>query len=288
MKSIWFDIKMIFNSPGQGLKKLIAFNILIFLVLMVGKVSLILAGHEEIFSATLEHLTLSSTPKNVLKEPWTVFTYFFVHIELFHLLFNMMFLFWFGIIIQDFIGSERIVKLFIWGGISGAVAYLLLVNSFAYFISRGPTYLNGASAGVFAIVIAAATIKPTYRIHLFIFGDVQIKYVAAFYLVWSFIETTGTNAGGNIAHLGGALMGFIYGFYFQLPQKKNIPLKEEKVFSFIKVAQKKIYDTAYEQDHQEVVEEELNQILDKISKSGYDSLSKYEKRRLFKASQKND
>jgi uncharacterized protein YqeY len=65
-------------------------------------------------------------------------------------------------------------------------------------------------------------------------------------------------------------------------------LKEEKVFSFIKVAQKKIYDTAYEQDHQEVVEEELNQILDKISKSGYDSLSKYEKRRLFKASQKND
>jgi membrane associated rhomboid family serine protease len=167
MKSIWFDIKMIFNSPNQGLKKLIAFNIFIFLGLMVGKVMLILAGHEEIFSAALEHLTLSSTPIIVLKEPWTVFTYFFIHIELFHLLFNMMFLFWFGIIIQDFIGSDRIVKLFIWGGLSGAVAYLLLVNSFSYFILKGPTYLNGASAGVFAIVVAAATIKPTYRIHLF-------------------------------------------------------------------------------------------------------------------------
>lgn len=288
MKSIWFDIKMIFNSPNQGLKKLIAFNIFIFLVLMVGKVGLILAGQEQIFSALLEHLTLSSTPIIVLKEPWTVFTYFFIHIELFHLLFNMMFLFWFGIIIQDFIGSERIVKLFIWGGISGAVAYLLLVNSFSYFISKGPTYLNGASAGVFAIVVAAATIKPTYRIHLFFIGDVQIKYVAAFYLIWSFIETTGTNAGGNIAHLGGALMGFIYGFYFQLPQKKNVFVKEEKVFSFVKVAQKRVSESMNELDNEEVVEEELNQILDKISKSGYDSLSKYEKKRLFKASQKNE
>lgn len=279
---------MIFISPNQGLKKLIAFNIFIFLILMVAKVALILAGHEEIFSTALEHITLSSTPQKVLKEPWTVFTYFFVHIELFHLLFNMMFLYWFGIIIQDFIGSERIVKLFIWGGIAGAVAYLLLVNSFAYFILKGPTYLNGASAGVFAIVIAAATIKPTFRIHLFFIGDIQIKYVAAFYLVWSFIETTGTNAGGNIAHLGGALMGFFYGYYFKNPQKTNVFVQEEKVFSFTKVAQKRIFESAHEQDNQEVVEEELNQILDKISKSGYDSLSKYEKRRLFKASQKNE
>jgi hypothetical protein len=178
--------------------------------------------------------------------------------------------------------------LFVWGGLSGAVAYLLLVNSFSYFILKGPTYLNGASAGVFAIVVAAATIKPTYRIHLFFIGDVQIKYVAAFYLIWSFIETTGTNAGGNIAHLGGALMGFMYGFYFQLPQKKNVFVKEEKVFSFVKVAKKRTYESVNEQDNQEVVEEELNQILDKISKSGYDSLSKYEKRRLFKASQKNE
>ena len=288
MKSIWFDIKMIFTSPNQGLKKLIAFNIFIFLGLMIAKVALILAGHEEIFAATLEHITLSSTPINVLNEPWTVFTYFFVHIEIFHLLFNMMFLFWFGFIIQDFIGSERIVKLFIWGGIAGAVAYLLLVNSFSYFISKGPTYLNGASAGVFAIVIAAATIKPSFRIHLFFIGDVQIKYIAAFYLIWSFIETTGTNAGGNIAHLGGALMGFAYGFYFKNPQKKSVFVQEEKVFSFIKVAQKRMYESPQEQDSQEVVEEELNQILDKISKSGYDSLSKYEKRRLFKASRKNE
>lgn len=288
MKSIWFDIKMIFISPNQGLKKLIVFNIFIFLVLMVGKVGLLLAGHEEVFSAFLENIALSSSPKIVLIKPWTVFTYFFVHIELFHLLFNMMFLYWFGLLIQDFIGADRLVKLFIWGGISGAIAYLLLVNSFSYFILKDPTYLNGASAGVFAIVVAAATIKPTYRIHLFLIGDVQIKYIAAFYIVWSFIETTGSNAGGNIAHLGGAVMGFIYGFYFKNPQKTNIFIKEEKVFSFLKVPQKNIHKTIQEQENDVVIEEELNQILDKISKSGYDSLSKYEKRRLFKASQKNE
>lgn len=279
---------MIFISPEQGLKKLIAFNIFIFLILMVGKVVLLVSGHGDIFSSILENITLSSVPKVVLKEPWTVFTYFFVHVELFHLLFNMMFLYWFGLIIQDFIGSDKLVKLFIWGGIAGAIAYLLLVNSFSYFISKGPTYLNGASAGVFAIVVAAATIKPSYRIHMFLIGDVQIKYIAAFYIIWSFIETTGTNAGGNIAHLGGAIMGFLYGFYFKTPQKTFISMKEEKVFSFAKVVQKKISPLKSEENNEEVVEDELNQILDKISKSGYDSLSKYEKRRLFKASQKSE
>ena len=210
MKSIWFDIKMIFNSPNQGLKKLIAFNIFIFLVLMVGKVGLILAGHEQIFSALLEHLTLSSTPIIVLKEPWTVFTYFFIHIELFHLLFNMMFLFWFGIIIQDFIGNRRLVQLYFYGGLAGALAFLLAMNTVSFFIAKGPNFLNGASAGVFAVVVAAATIRPNYQVHLLLLGQVRIKYIAAFYVLWSFIETTGSNAGGNIAHLGGAILGFIF------------------------------------------------------------------------------
>ena len=102
------------------------------------------------------------------------------------------------------------------------------------------------------------------------------------------VVVTANLFGDILSDLGGALMGFMYGFYFQLPQKKNVFVKEEKVFSFVKVAQKRIYESVNEQDNQEVVEEELNQILDKISKSGYDSLSKYEKRRLFKASQKNE
>jgi len=139
-------------------------------------------------------------------------------------------LYWFGTIIQDFIGTQRIVKLYFWGGIAGAIAYLLMVNNFAYFIQKGPTFLNGASAGVFAIVVAAATIKPSYRVHLFLFGDVQIKYISAFYVIWSFIETTGSNAGGNIAHLGGALMGFIYGYFMNKPAKNTCLSEKKKSF----------------------------------------------------------
>lgn len=288
MQSIWQDIRMIFSRPNQGLMRIIVANIAVFLVLMTIKVVLLVANQGPMFESLLEHITLSSQSKIVLTEPWTVLSYFFVHVEVFHLLFNMLFLYWFGTIIQDFIGTQRIVKLYFWGGIAGAIAYLLMVNNFAYFIQKGPTYLNGASAGVFAIVVAAATIKPSYRVQLFLFGDVQIKYISAFYVIWSFIETTGSNAGGNIAHLGGALMGFLFGYFLNKPEKKQVFIREEKVFSVVHVAQKKVQELTADPEKEDVVEEELNQILDKISTSGYDSLSKYEKRRLFKASQKND
>lgn len=288
MSSIWFDIKMIFNRPNQGLMRLIMLNVAIFIVLMTAKIGLLLANHGTVFSSLVEHLALSSQPLIVLKEPWTILTYFFVHIELFHLFFNMLFLYWFGLILQDFIGSERLVKLYFWGGIAGAVAYLLLVNSFSYFIMKGPTFLNGASASVFAIVVAAATIRPTYRVHLFLLGDVQIKYISAFYIIWSFIETIGNNAGGNIAHLGGAFMGFLFGYFFIKPQNTNPSKRSENVFVSVPYIQKKSTDSQVQSESEEVVEEELNRILDKISKSGYESLTKFEKRRLFKASQKNE
>lgn len=288
MQSIWQDIRLIFSRPKQGLMRIIVANIAVFLVLMTIKVVLLLANQGPMFESLLEHVTLSSQPNIVLTEPWTVLSYFFVHVEVFHLLFNMLFLYWFGTIIQDFIGTQRIVQLYFWGGIAGAIAYLLMVNNFAYFIQKGPTFLNGASAGVFAIVVSAATIKPSYRVHLFLFGDVQIKYISAFYVIWSFIETTGSNAGGNIAHLGGAFMGFMYGYFINKPAKKHVFIREEKVFSVVHVAQKKVQELTTDPEKEDVVEEELNQILDKISTSGYESLSKYEKRRLFKASQKND
>ena len=134
--------------------RIIVANVAVFVVLMTIKVILLLTNHGSVFESLLEHITLSSQSKIVLTEPWTIFSYFFVHVEVFHLLFNMLFLYWFGTIIQDFIGTQRIVKLYFWGGIAGAIAYLLMVNSFAYFIQKGPTFLNGASAGVFAIVPA--------------------------------------------------------------------------------------------------------------------------------------
>jgi membrane associated rhomboid family serine protease len=287
MKSIWQDIKLIFQQTGNGLMKIIAVNVAIFVLLSVGKVCLLLADKGAVFNGLLENLALSSVPKEVLLKPWTLISYFFIHIELFHLIFNMLFLYWFGQILSDYLGQKKIVHLYFLGGLSGAAFYLLLLNGFSYFISKGPMLLNGASAGVYAIVIGAATLRPNYQVHLFIFGEVRIKYIAAFYVVWSFIETIGTNAGGNIAHLGGAFMGLIYALNFQRKQKVYVK-KESKVYSFAQIAQKKTNELLDLPDNRDIQEDELNQILDKISRSGYESLSKYEKRRLFKASQKND
>lgn len=287
MKSIWQDIKLIFQQSDNGLMKIIIVNIAIFIVLNVAKVGLLLADQGGIFNEILQNITLSSHPKLALFKPWTFISYFFVHIELFHLIFNMMFLYWFGQILSDYIGEKKITQVFFLGGLAGAIFYLLLLNSFSYFISRGPTFLNGASAGVYAVVIAAATLRPNYGVFLFIIGEVKIKYIAFFYVIWSFIETIGSNAGGNIAHLGGAAIGLIYALNFQRP-KKIVNKKESVVFSYVQNAQKKTAELLDLPDNRDIQEDELNQILDKISKSGYDSLSKYEKRRLFKASQKND
>ena len=287
MKSIWQDIKLVFQQSDNGLMKIIIINVAIFVILNVSKVIFLLADKSGIFYFVYENLTLSSQPKLVLSKPWTLLSYFFVHMELFHLLFNMMFLFWFGRILTDYIGHKKIVQLFFLGGLAGAVAYLLLLNSFSYFIAKGPSLLNGASAGVFAVVIAAAALRPKYEVYLFILGAVQIKYIAAFYVIWSFIETVGSNAGGNIAHLGGAMMGFMFAFNFNRT-KKILLQKDSKIYSYAQAVHKKTNEILDINDHSDIQEDELNQILDKISKSGYDSLSKYEKRRLFKASQKND
>ena len=284
MRSILTDIKNIIQQPGQGLMKIIIANGAIFIALMIARVGLLIAGKSELFDAFFTQVSLPSSLDLLIQRPWSLITYFFLHIEVFHLIFNMMFLYWFGIIIQDFIGNKRLVQLFFYGAIAGAAAFLLVMNTVSFFIEKGPNFLNGASAGVFAVVVAAATIRPNYQVHLFLLGPVRIKYISAFYVLWSFIETTGSNAGGNIAHLGGAILGFVFAKNF-LAASRPQAIFEIKIKEFAQVVNQQFQ---VKKEPETVPEEELNSILDKISQSGYDSLSDYEQKRLFKASQKND
>ena len=284
MRSIWTDIKNIIQQPGQGLLKIIIANGAIFIALMIVRVGLLIAGKSELFDAFFAQVSLPSSLNLILQRPWSLLTYFFLHIEVFHLVFNMMFLYWFGIIIQDFIGNKRLVQLFFYGGLAGAAAFIIAMNTVSFFIEKGPNFMNGASAGVFAVVVAAATIRPNYEVRLLLLGQVQIKYISAFYVLWSFIETTGSNAGGNIAHLGGAILGFIFAKNF-LAASRPQAIFEIKIKEFAQVVNQKIQPR---KEPETVPEEELNSILDKISQSGYDSLTDYEQKRLFKASQKND
>jgi membrane associated rhomboid family serine protease len=284
MRSILTDIKNIIQQPGNGLMKIIVANGAIFIALMIARVGLLIAGESGLFDAFFTQVSLPSSLDLIVQRPWSLITYFFLHIEIFHLIFNMMFLYWFGTIIQDFIGNKRLVQLFFYGGLAGAAAFILAMNTVSFFIAKGPNFLNGASAGVFAVVVAAATIRPNYQVHLLLLGQVRIKYIAAFYVLWSFIETTGSNAGGNIAHLGGAILGFIFAKNF-LAASKPQAIFEIKIKEFAQVVNQQFQAR---KEPETVPEDELNAILDKISQSGYDSLSDYEQKRLFKASQKND
>ena len=284
MRSILTDIKNIIQQPGNGLMKIIVANGAIFIALMIARVGLLIAGESGLFDVFFAQVSLPSSLDLIIQRPWSLITYFFLHIEIFHLIFNMMFLYWFGTIIQDFIGNKRLVQLFFYGGLAGAAAFILAMNTVSFLIAKGPNFLNGASAGVFAVVVAAATIRPNYQVHLLLLGQVRIKYIAAFYVLWSFIETTGSNAGGNIAHLGGAILGFIFAKNF-LAASKPQAIFEIKIKEFAQVVNQQFQAR---KEPETVPEDELNAILDKISQSGYDSLSDYEQKRLFKASQKND
>ncbi|MHA8080490.1 rhomboid family intramembrane serine protease [Aquirufa regiilacus] len=284
MRGFWLDFQRLVQQPGEGLLKIIVVNCLLFLVLMLIRIAMIISGKAWVYESLLEQLTLSADIKANLLHPWRFVSYFFVHVEIFHLAFNMMFLYWFGKILQEVVGNNKSVQTFFYGGIMGAIAFILAYNFIPYFERQNGSYLLGASGGVFAIVLAAATLRPNFEVHLVFIGPVRIKYIAGFYLIWSLLETVGTNAGGQIAHLGGALVGFCMGYLHEHPIRWDPLRKKDSPFIHADLTREK----KPRKQAENIDEEELNQILDKISKSGYDSLSKSEKRRLFKASQKNE
>lgn len=284
MRGFWLDFQRLVQQPGEGLLKIIVVNCLLFLLLMLVRIFMIISGKEFVYELLLEQLTLSANFPSNLSHPWSFISYFFVHVEIFHLAFNMMFLYWFGKILQEVIGNNKSVQTFFYGGIMGAIAFLIAYNFIPFFERQGGSFLLGASGGVFAIVLAAATLRPNFEVHLVFIGPVRIKYIAGFYLIWSLLETVGTNAGGQIAHLGGAIVGFCMGYLHEHPIRWDQFRKKDSPFIHADLTREK----KPRKQAENIDEEELNQILDKISKSGYDSLSKSEKRRLFKASQKNE
>ncbi|MBV6645180.1 MAG: rhomboid family intramembrane serine protease [Cyclobacteriaceae bacterium] len=306
--SILDDFKNAWDKPNNSLAQIIIINVVIFVVINVINVLLFFSGLEGLSRSYMSFLALPSSLSfdgpgtSFLLRPWTIFTYMFVHERFFHILFNMLFLYWFGRIINEFLGHKRIIGLYVTGGLVGGLAYILLYNLFPVFQSIvNSSQLIGASAGVFAVVVGAAVFMPNYTFFLLFLGPVKIKYIALFYVFMSFIQTTGSNAGGEIAHLGGAAMGWL--FITQLRKGNDLGDWVINVMNFFKsffVKQPKIkvtHRSAPKRSARKKAEkksarvtkteqEEIDAILDKISQSGYESLSKDEKQKLFDASKK--
>jgi membrane associated rhomboid family serine protease len=281
------------NAPAQ----LIIINIVVYVVLGISMVLFTYTGFGETFDLVI-HRQFSLPPAigDFISRPWTLITYMFTHDlqGILHILFNMLVLYWFGRLFVEYLGSDKLLALYILGGIAGGVAYLLAYNFVPYLIDRQPSGLVGASAAVDAIVVATAVLLPNYTFYLLFFGPVKIKYIAAITVFLSILGTVGNNEGGNIAHLGGALMGFIY--MKQLQAGSNWGMWITATIDWVKglFKPRSNVKVSYRKENPEVgkfktggknyTQEEIDAILDKISADGYESLTKEEKEKLFNAS----
>lgn len=308
--SFWDNLKNAFRHRDNSLYKLIAINILVFFGLLIIRVLLTISGLGDIYKAALSYLMMPAYLPKLAFQPWSVFTYMFLHEGLFHILFNMLFLYWFGMLIHQYLGSRKLANLYILGGIFGALFYVIIYNLAPYFSqSVESSMMLGASAGVFAIVVGAATLTPNTTFFLLIIGPVKIVYIAAFYVILSFANSIGANAGGEIAHLGGALLGYLYITQLRKGRDLGVPVQKVGIFfenlfsrsrSKVKVSYRKAKTSSGggfgsftsksnpspAPKAQETTQEEIDQILDKIADKGYDALSKEEKRKLFEFSKK--
>lgn len=283
---IWTDIKHTFRH-GSALTRLIYINLGVFLVVKVIGLFFYLAG---VSFPLVAWLSVPSDLGMLIRRPWTPITYMFLHEGFLHLLFNILGLYWFGKLFLYHFEGEKLLSVYLMGGLAGAFIYILAFNIFPAFTQMNSIML-GASASVFAVLMAIAVYDPNREIHLFFIGRFPLKYISAFYVVLSIISISASNPGGNLAHLGGAFWGWFY--IFQLRKGKDrgsavvkVLGKLETVFKpkeKMKVSFKKPPRDDYEYNKQmNIQQEEINRILDKIAETGYESLTKQEKEILFK------
>lgn len=264
------DIKASYRS-ATIVEKIIYINVALFVVTLISR------------NFVAEWFALKSSFDIFITQPWTLISYGFFHGNFPHVLFNLMFLYYIGNLFLNFFTTKQFINYYFLGIIAGGIAYLAM-NSIGYLV--------GASAGLMAIIVGLATKIPTYEIRLRLIGGVKLWVIAAIYVGISILSLNGTNAGGNIAHLGGALVGFIYtkqlekgmdigkwfensiGFFVNLfNQKKQKPLRT--VYKNTNIKRKA---TPKESNAKQ---RKIDGILDKISKSGYESLNQEEKDFLF-------
>lgn len=280
---------------GTNLLKLIYINVAVFLVMAILQIIAVLSNNPGISSSVVDFLAVPASFSSLILKPWTVITYMFLHESFWHILFNMLWLYWFGRIFSDYLDQKKLVSVYILGGLSGALLYILSFNIFpAFSETLHVSIALGASASIMAIVVATAAYVPDYTVHLFLLGRVKIKYIAIGIFLLTSVFDFSTNTGGKIAHIGGAIFGFVYAIRYK--QGKDTGRWINRLFDTIatwfkprekmEVSYKKpMTDIEYNQikaDHQE----KIDKILEKIAKGGYDSLTKEEKEILFKESQK--
>jgi len=300
--SIVQDIRTAF-SRDNALIKLIMLNVLVFAFVVLIEAVTYLSQAPVVLLKVMRQLELSANPGMLLRHPWTVLSYAFTHQGFFHILFNMLNLYWFGQLLREYLGDRRLVSIYVLGALAGAAVFLLAYNLIPVLqpSAAAGQAVVGASAAATAIIVAAATLLPDYTFMLILIGPVKIKWIAAAVVLISLAGINSGNTGGEIAHLGGALLGFV--FIKQLQAGRDLGRPVQAVgnwFSRLTSRQPAMRASSTRRAEpvttapaskgkkpaaEQHLQEEIDTILDKISRSGYESLSKEEKQKLFRASQ---
>lgn len=290
---------------GNMVTRLVMLNVAVFVFVNILKIVLRayygfetnqMQGYDDV----INFLMISSDMWHNLTHPWVFITSIFLHEGFMHILFNMLFLYWFGAIVGDLVGDRHILPLYLLGGLIGGVAFIgsaILLN----YGGGDPVYALGASGAVMSIVVASAVIAPEYEMNLLLIGRVKLKYIVMVLVFLDMISVANnTNTGGHFAHLGGVFFGWLYVQQLRTGNDLSVPVNNffSSIKSFFGGLRKPkgphvVYRNksakrphASSDTHDLSHQEKLDSILEKIKKAGYDSLTEEEKEFLFKASKK--
>lgn len=312
MATIINDLKEVFRR-GELHVQLIFVNVAMFLVFTLVQIVLMLFNIS--IDDWLRWLEMPASLTHFLRQPWTIITYMFMHASVMHLLFNMLWLYWFGRLFLFFFSARHLRGVYFLGGICGGLLYLCAYNVFPFFIPySGYTYMVGASAAVLAIVAAVAYREPDFRVNLILLGSFPLKYFALLVIGFDLLFVTTDNAGGHIAHLGGALGGLLFAYF--LNKGNGLTHYLNKVIDFccypsaffLKSRKPRMkvnyggktgktvneWNSSYSEPEQQIDDEpqfqsadkqaRINEIREKIKHSGYQGLTEEEKKELFNTS----
>ncbi len=300
MSSVFDDIRASFNRTNNSSVQIILVNVFVFGGLFLFNFLLSFSEQTQpIVGVIQENLLLNVHFTEIIKHPWTLFTYGFLTESVWALLFNSLSLYYFGLLMQDFLGSRKLLNVYLLGFIFSGIVYfsayhILSASKSEFYL---PHVLRGASAGVYAVMFAAVTLIPDYEFYFFRLFYIRVKYIALLLLALSFL-----NPGYGIINLGGAFFGYFYIKLLRSGIDLGSPIEAvadwisgvgrkgpKKTFSAKKYSHSTVGNVSRQetqaQDYHYNEQEEIDALLDKISQSGYNSLSKDEKERLFKVSQ---
>lgn len=293
-QGIWDEIKGIFRN-GNNLSILIFLNITVFVLVLAVNLGFFFAG--KTFNVS-EWLGVSSNFSLLAHRPWTVVTYMFVHSDFLHILFNLIMFYWFGRIFLEYLSQRQLLGVYVLGGLAGALVFIGAYNIIPVFAEvKNVAFAIGASASIMAVVFAIAVLVPNMPVRLAFIGQVKLKYLAMVFVLIDLLSIPFGNAGGHFAHLGGAIIGAIFSICYS--KGTDITIFLSRFFAWVgNLFKSEPKTTANGGSHRAETDAEYNRrkareqkeidrILDKVKESGYSSLTKEEKEKLFSNSNKN-